>query len=518
MFATSEVTCPFTSYGYIVPKLVVSAVNIDPYQNKALFALDALYSLFLLYPMYMELRDLIHAVRLTGLEGIQDYCGFWNAVDWISIIAGFCNTAIWCWCLTAMQADSIQALLDDSGDVRRLRPDIMTLDTRTLDAIKDDLSFISSLFRWLHCAVALNVMSIMMKFFKAFQANPRLQLVTNTLMGAASEIFHFSVVFFAIFVGFALTGHIMFGEDVQEFKDFATSFNTAFTVLMGDFAWYVEAANNEHALPSGVPFVLLAAWYWSYCIFVLLILLNMLLAIILDKYTELVGMVNQSADAPTLWRQVREHLSRARREKGHQKMEHLLFLMQDDRFPAHPQGKVTVQSLMDAFNMSLDQAKMLFGELQAEAGRRRRAEAGCDDDINISVKAIEGMCKSMADQMRLVRLQVAMCMNKIENLEEDFAAKAPKATNGDGKMAKESGALETANIDDSMLGQFSHQVEQNRQTSEDLSRLLTDLKRVAARLEPMAGESSAEGLVRARSGREIASCFAVTSTQDRSRV
>ena len=41
---------------------------------------------------------------------------------------------------------------------------------------------------------------------EAFSAQPRLALVTNTISDAASDIFHFFIVFMAIFLCFAARG------------------------------------------------------------------------------------------------------------------------------------------------------------------------------------------------------------------------------------------------------------------------------------------------------------------------
>merc|ERR1719230_1925350 len=95
--------------------------------------------------------------------------------------------------------------------------------------------------------------AILMKFFKAFQANPRLQLVTNTLVRAGSDIFHFSVVFLAVFLGFAVTGHILLGNDILQFRSFSNSIDTCFIVLMGEFGWYESVSNTDDSLSSGLP-------------------------------------------------------------------------------------------------------------------------------------------------------------------------------------------------------------------------------------------------------------------------
>merc|ERR1719277_2379520 len=109
--------------------------------------------------------------------------------------------------------------------------------------------------------------TIVLKFFKAFQANPRLRLVTDTMKKAAEDIAHFSIVFFAVFLAFSVIGHIFFGGDLVQFASFTRSINTAFSTLMGDFGWYVDVVDGMVGLRSGMPKIMLIVWFWVYMIF-----------------------------------------------------------------------------------------------------------------------------------------------------------------------------------------------------------------------------------------------------------
>merc|ERR1740117_574672 len=116
----------------------------------------------------------------------------------------------------------------------------MKLPTGVLSGIHDDLRLISTLFFVLHIIVAVTTIFIVLKFFKGFQANPRLQTVTMTLRCVAVDVFHFFIVFITIFASFAVIGHVLFGSDITKFYTLASAFNTGITVLMGEFDWYVE--------------------------------------------------------------------------------------------------------------------------------------------------------------------------------------------------------------------------------------------------------------------------------------
>merc|ERR1719163_1577417 len=102
-------------------------------------------------------------------------------------------------------------------------------------------------------------------------------MVTDTMIRASEDLFHFTVVFASIFVGFALLGHLLFGEDLIEFSTYIKSVNTAYECLLGDFGWYVERVISDVPLGSGMPFFVIVIWFYSFTFIVVLVMMNMLL-------------------------------------------------------------------------------------------------------------------------------------------------------------------------------------------------------------------------------------------------
>merc|ERR1719161_3490254 len=93
----------------------------------------------------------------------------------------------------------------------------------------------------------------------------------------------------------------LFGREIDEFSTFERAFTTCFVILMGDF-------DVNSYFEVGRPMATL--WFSVFQIMVLLIMLNMLLAIIMDAYSEVKANV-QSADTLlfhifTFWRRWRE--------------------------------------------------------------------------------------------------------------------------------------------------------------------------------------------------------------------
>jgi len=386
-----------------------------------------LYVLFILYVIYIECKDMCAAIRL-GFKEFLDYWTPWNAVDWLAIFLGFVNIALWVTCCLCMQADALQSLLTDNHKIKT-SPNLMKIPEAQLDKIHSDLNRISAVFFVLHIAVALTTICIVVKFFKAFQANPRLQTVTMTLTCVATDVFHFFIVFITIFASFAVIGHVLFGSDITKFYTLAASFNTGFTVLMGEFDWYVELTESPDTLPSGMPRLLLIVWFVVYMFFVLLVMLNMLLAIILERYSEVALALASRSDARTLVQQSVRFVRRMRETRGFVPLYKIRHDLENDADPAHPNKVVTAESLQEAFpGMKPDQAQWIMKFLLQEL---REHSFGSKDDEGVNrAKRTERFVQSIAEELHTIGVAVRDCNDRMDRLEAMAKVEVKEAKDG----------------------------------------------------------------------------------------
>eukprot|EP00747_Dinoflagellata_sp_TGD_P030120 gnl/TRDRNA2_/TRDRNA2_134407_c0_seq1.p1 gnl/TRDRNA2_/TRDRNA2_134407_c0~~gnl/TRDRNA2_/TRDRNA2_134407_c0_seq1.p1 ORF type:complete len:878 (-),score=149.72 gnl/TRDRNA2_/TRDRNA2_134407_c0_seq1:76-2709(-) len=424
MFAITRATLFMYSSGFVVQQVVSRAVMIDQYPHEwrvDAFPFDLVFVWLTLWPTYSETKELISRVWAGGCrDGCVGYWGFWNMVDWTTICFGFANIALWSLYCLATQVEPIQALL---GPDMSLTPYAMTLTADQLDEIGDALDHIISVFFGLQLAMGFHSLSIMLKFFKAFQANPRLQVVTNTMIKASGDILHFGIVFVAIFVGFSASGHVFFGDDIIEFNSLGRSIDTSFRVLLGEFEWYNEWARGDTHLGSGMPYALLCAWFWLYMIFVLLILLNMLLAIIMEHYANQTAIVNAAADAPTLYKQSLNFIQRARKTKGFIPLLDLLTALEDSDNPAHEANLVTKESLMEAFaemKMTDKQAVFIVEWLTKEAHNKAMGEVEADNILLLN--KLGAQVTSLSEQLRTVTLSSSLAASRLQGLEQSVSS------------------------------------------------------------------------------------------------
>lgn len=128
-------------------------------------------------------------------------------------------------------------------------------------------------------------LALMMRFFFAFRAHPRLAVVTRTLQSVGIDLLHFALVFFPTLGAYVVSGNILFGRRLEEFATLQASAATCIRIVFeNEYEW--ESLSAEH-------FVTSACWVATFLIVVVIIMFNMVLAMILDIYRE----VRQSVDS-----------------------------------------------------------------------------------------------------------------------------------------------------------------------------------------------------------------------------
>ena len=160
-------------------------------------------------------------------------------------------------------------------------------------------------FRWF---AIIGAFTIMLRFFKAFDSQPRLSLVSRTLSGCLIDVAHFLFVMAAIFTVFSIAAVVLFGHRVARFVTVSKAIRTCLFVLMGEFDW-----EEMQVIGDDLAF----GWLFLFFFLIVLLSLNMLLAIVFDTYNTVREDIPH--DCETLWSQSYEigrrlwNLARGRR-------------------------------------------------------------------------------------------------------------------------------------------------------------------------------------------------------------
>jgi len=108
--------------------------------------------------------------------------------------------------------------------------------------------------------------------------HPRLALLTGTVANAADDLWHTALLTCLLMLCFAGIGTWRFGNTMEEFKSFEQTLQTEFQMLFGEF---IDNWANDPQLPRE-----LQAFVVLYLMVNFLLVLNFLLAIIVEAYTK----------------------------------------------------------------------------------------------------------------------------------------------------------------------------------------------------------------------------------------
>uniref|UniRef100_A0A7S4KPH9 Polycystin cation channel PKD1/PKD2 domain-containing protein n=1 Tax=Guillardia theta TaxID=55529 RepID=A0A7S4KPH9_GUITH len=157
-----------------------------------------------------------------------------------------------------------------------------------LDPYKDRISQVTSDLQSYRIVCSLNLFFFLLQFLDVIRVQPRLAVILDTFAAASTDIFHFVLVFMTIVFCFAGMGTLLFGHELKAFSSISNSIVTCFELLVADMsAWQEMKALDQQTVTIGFT------WVAGYVCLVTLIILNMLLAIVMDTYNARHGMAKE---------------------------------------------------------------------------------------------------------------------------------------------------------------------------------------------------------------------------------
>jgi len=211
-------------------------------------------------------------------EPFSKYITPYAVLNWTLVLQGCGLVAFFAWLTTSLDRleDDIWAVTAPPKNTTYL-PGSHSWDDRhqKLDVLYDHMRALVGYMNAAEFITFAYTMVMVFKFFEAFHGNPRLALLTQTFYECVVDVAHFLVVFLTIFSNFALGGYFMFGNQLNEWSNLSLAFMTTFRSMMGDF---------EFSSMYAIAPVSSTIWFISFMVLVFLVMLNMLLAIIMDVY------------------------------------------------------------------------------------------------------------------------------------------------------------------------------------------------------------------------------------------
>merc|ERR1719203_509966 len=99
--------------------------------------------------------------------------------------------------------------------------------------------------------VSLYNIILIFRFFVAFRVQPRLAVVTNTLIAVVSNLVDWAFMAVPCFVSYMVAGNLLFGRRMEGFSSLGMSLGTMFRMLFeNEYDW--DVLSEEHFATSAL--------------------------------------------------------------------------------------------------------------------------------------------------------------------------------------------------------------------------------------------------------------------------
>jgi len=227
-----------------------------------------------------------HAEYKRGLWSLH----FWDVWTWLDIISiSVALVIVFMAIAFVVETEHFTAMVSELGPM----PGWSVLEapaSRKVQSILENRAFRSkcsdllsaldsvlNLSLWLRFMTAWYAVCLCLRFYRGFTGQPRTAVILQSIMYMTNLFLHYLVVFIVVCGNFALSGYILFGEQVIDWSTFGGSIITLTHVLLGEF---------DYGAMKNVAPVLAMIWWWSFFLSTTVVLSKVLTAAVLQLFLE----------------------------------------------------------------------------------------------------------------------------------------------------------------------------------------------------------------------------------------
>ncbi|ETK80309.1 hypothetical protein F441_14240 [Phytophthora nicotianae CJ01A1] len=288
-YAITKLQFEFNPGGYVEPSSSTTSTLLDQFPNATTIALDILVLLWFFPWMLVSAllsvvvrhrnmnresssRHLNELVRHAGMAiSFWAFPDGWFAIDALRgpIVYAYYVTVVIA--QTSMTNSAFRTKLSALRNAGQSQDDIKA----TLSSVTESFEHIANLTVLIRLLATAAVFVLGLRVLNTFRDHVGLSILTRTIASAVRSFRTFSVIFVVIFVAFASTGTVLFGNSVEQFSSLLNSTKTCVNMLFNNFD-----VKTIDQIDYSVTF------YWSYMSLMTFVLLNIVLAIVVDAYKE----------------------------------------------------------------------------------------------------------------------------------------------------------------------------------------------------------------------------------------
>jgi len=306
MFTVSNFQFQRNVFGNVEFSAKYETFSATPYDNgflptTFLMVMDAAFIVCVAYILFSEILEMVPILYRNGIvKGLSLYFTIWNVIDWFNIMMSIIIVCLYYFLVTSvgevvksLEKISPQELAACQESGKMCNPILPRLNDFNL--ISEN---VTTLYYSMRSFVFFFAISSMLSFFKAFRANPRLNVVQDTLLKSGGDLLHFGIVFISIFLAFVQIAYMQFGSELELFSTADKAIDTCFMMMLG----FILDDVRDQLIATRLG----QLWVILFFVVMQLLLFNMILAIIFDVYGEVKA---QSGDAQDIVEQASEFFS-----------------------------------------------------------------------------------------------------------------------------------------------------------------------------------------------------------------
>eukprot|EP00928_Gymnodinium_smaydae_P039981 TRINITY_DN27199_c0_g1_i1.p1 TRINITY_DN27199_c0_g1~~TRINITY_DN27199_c0_g1_i1.p1 ORF type:complete len:879 (+),score=153.07 TRINITY_DN27199_c0_g1_i1:105-2741(+) len=279
----------FFSRGGMVWKAVIPLSNFANWHDHwSKILAEAIWCAFLLIMIVLQVIKIYRALKKRGIVGfVMEYMlDAWAMLEWFGVLCGGALIIMF-----SVMFGLTNDMNEAATELGLLNSDVQRVQYRTVF----EEEYFPKLQAAVHycfafrLAMAAYPLIVLYRLFDSFSLQPRLGIVTKTIGAAMVDLFHFLIVFLSVLGVYCIFAVLLFGRALDGFVEFGRVIQSVFLSVLGLFDW--NSLRKVGRVEAGL-------WFWTFMGVGSLILLNMLLAIIMESYAT---VKEETGNARTPW-------------------------------------------------------------------------------------------------------------------------------------------------------------------------------------------------------------------------
>jgi len=287
-FAHFHVIFDWHDGGWIEVRPGTETLNVELYDGRddyVRLGFEVLFVCMVVSQVLFEFWELCESFRRG--EGFKGYFkSFWNYVDILSIsLSIFCIIGYIRFYFHSQKLQPTNSFPVYAGKYTKGHLLKLTDDGKYLHDAVADLNAIVRATGKIDEYMSLNGFNIflmILRFLKNCDFQARMGVLTRTVTNAGSDMAHFFVLLLLVILAYSYMAYLTFGTSVEEFSSPFLAFEACFNMMaFGDNSF--TAQMNMYAQNAMISLT----FYWTFGILVVILLMNFLLAIVVDSFGDI---------------------------------------------------------------------------------------------------------------------------------------------------------------------------------------------------------------------------------------